>query len=50
MNFITAIIFVKIININAITVYTKYKLNKEYIIVILLFVKKIKHKVSIIKN
>ena len=49
-NLITIITPIKIININIITVYTKYKLSKKYIIILLLFIRKIKRKASIIKN
>ena len=41
---------VKVMSIDIVIIYTKYKLNKRYIIVILLFMKKIKCKVPIIKN
>ena len=50
ISFIAVIAFVRIVSIDIITVYIKCKLDRRYIIVVLLFVREIEREVFIIKN
>ena len=50
MNFIAAITSVRVVSINTVIVCIGCKLSKRYIIVVLLFIRKIEREVSIIKS
>ena len=49
INLITIITSIKVMSINTITIYIKHKLNKKYIIILLLFIKEIKYRAFIVK-